>query len=59
MSCNEFKRWLLKQGVMFSRNGKGSHRIIELNGKKTVFPDHGSKEMKEGIRLKIKKDLGL
>lgn len=39
--------------------GKGSHMIIELNGKKTVFPNHGKKEIPEGTRLKIKKDLGL
>ena len=59
MSYNEFKRWLLKQVVVFGRDGKGSHKIIELNGKKSVFPDHGKKEIPEGTRLKIKKDLGL
>ncbi|EXC09120.1 ycfA-like family protein [Acinetobacter baumannii 625974] len=41
------------------RKGKGSHMIIEFNGKKTVFPNHGKKEIPEGTRLKIKKDLGL
>ncbi len=59
MSYNEFKRWLLAQGVNFERKGKGSHMIIELNGKKSVFPSHGKKEIPEGTRLKIKKDLGL
>lgn len=55
----EFKRWLIAQGVIFVRKGKGSHMIIEFNGKKTVFPNHGKKEIPEGTRLKIKKDLGL
>ncbi|MBF7690844.1 type II toxin-antitoxin system HicA family toxin [Acinetobacter pollinis] len=59
MSCNEFKRWLLAKGVVFIRRGKGSHWIIGLDNKRSVFPDHQSKEIKEGTRLKIKKDLGL
>ncbi|ELY5698021.1 type II toxin-antitoxin system HicA family toxin [Acinetobacter baumannii] len=59
MSYNEFKRWLQARGVIFGRKCKGSHIIIELNGKKTVFPYHGKKEIPEGTRLKIKKDLGL
>ncbi|WP_369072847.1 type II toxin-antitoxin system HicA family toxin [Komagataeibacter europaeus] len=32
---------------------------MALNGKRSVFPDHGSKEMPEGLRKKIMKDLGL
>ena len=59
MSYNEFKRWLLAQGVIFLHRGKGYHMIIEYHGKKTVFPNHGKKEIPEGTRLKIKKDLGL
>lgn len=59
MSYNEFKRWLLAQGVEVERRGKGSHCIITLNGKRSVFPDHGKKEIPNGTRLKIKKDLGL
>ncbi|MCE6855279.1 type II toxin-antitoxin system HicA family toxin [Acinetobacter baumannii] len=54
MSFNGFKRWLIAQGVIFVRKGKGSHMIIEFNGKKTVFPNHGKKEIPEGTRLKIK-----
>lgn len=59
MSYNEFKRWLIAQGVILARKEKGSHMIIEFNGKKTVFPNHGKKEIPESTRLKIKKDLGL
>lgn len=59
MSYSEFKRWLTQQGVIFVRRGKGSHWIIQLNDKRSVFPDHGSKEIPNGTRLKIKKDLGL
>lgn len=59
MSCNEFKRWLIAQGVIFVRRGKGSHWIISYNGNYSVFPDHGSKEIPTGTRLKIIKDLGL
>ena len=58
-SYSEFKRWLIAQGVVFVRRGKGSHWIIQLHDKRSVFPDHGSKEIPEGTRLKIKKDLGL
>jgi mRNA interferase HicA len=30
-----------------------------LNGKSTIFADHGSKEMHEGLRKTIIKQLGL
>lgn len=58
MKYSEFRRWLEKQGVVFS-SGKGSHRKITLNGKSSVFPDHGAKEMGKGLVEKIKKDLGI
>jgi predicted RNA binding protein YcfA (HicA-like mRNA interferase family) len=32
MNSNEFKRWLLKQGVTFE-NAKGSHVKLHLNGR--------------------------
>jgi mRNA interferase HicA len=58
MKYSEFRRWLEKQGVKFTP-GKGSHRKITLNGKTSVFPDHGAKEIGTGLVSKIKKDLGL
>jgi mRNA interferase HicA len=32
---------------------------VTLNGKTTIFPDHGAKEMKTGLAEAIKKDLGI
>jgi mRNA interferase HicA len=58
MKYSEFKRWLSKQGATFTP-GKGSHHRVELNGKSSVFPDHGAKEIGTGLVAKIKKDLGL
>jgi mRNA interferase HicA len=58
MKYSEFKRWLSKQGAIFTP-GKGSHHRVELNGKSSVFPDHGAKEIGTGLVEKIKKDLGL
>ncbi|AYA41489.1 type II toxin-antitoxin system HicA family toxin [Xenorhabdus nematophila] len=39
--------------------GGGSYQKISLNGRRSVFPDHGSKEIPEPLRKKIMKDLGL
>ncbi len=49
MKCNEFRRWLQAQGAEF-RAAKGSDFKVYLNGKATIFADHGSKEMHEGLR---------
>lgn len=58
MKYSEFRRWLAKQGATFTP-GKGSHQKVSLNGRSTVFPDHGAKEIGTGLVEKIKKDLGL
>lgn len=58
MKYSEFKRWLARQGAKFEA-AKGSHFKVALNGRRTVFPDHGGKEMGSGLIEKIKKDLGL
>lgn len=58
MKYSEFRRWLLQQGVEL-QPGKGSHMKAVLGDRQTVFPYHGSKEIGEGLRLKILKDLGL
>nr|DAF57081.1 MAG TPA: hypothetical protein [Siphoviridae sp. ctEeW6]DAN66141.1 MAG TPA: hypothetical protein [Caudoviricetes sp.]DAR72529.1 MAG TPA: hypothetical protein [Caudoviricetes sp.] len=55
---NEFKRWLKAQGVEFTTQ-RGSHILIRLNGKTSVFPDHGAKEIGTGLVNKIKRDLDL
>lgn len=58
MKYSEFQRWLLEQGATINKKGgKGSHRKVTLNGKSTTFPYHGAKEIGEGLRKKILKDL--
>ncbi len=59
MTSAEFKRWLKRQGVIFSTYGKGSHQRAYLNGKVTIFPNHPSKEIPTGTVNAIKRDLGL
>jgi mRNA interferase HicA len=60
MKYSEFKRWLEKQGAIFTAHRSGSsHYRVTLNGLTTIFPYHGAKEMGKGLELKIKKDLGL
>ncbi|MDP2903478.1 MAG: type II toxin-antitoxin system HicA family toxin [Methylovulum sp.] len=58
MKYSEFKRWLEKQGVQITP-GKGSHLHAELNGKKSIVPFHGGKEIPNPLVNRIKKDLGL
>jgi mRNA interferase HicA len=49
---------MLDQGVTI-KPGKGSDHKVSLNGKSTVFPFHGAKEIGTGLVEKIKKDPGL
>lgn len=62
MNSDQLERWLRKQGMeIINKKGTG-HKIAKnpLTGNKTEFPVHGgSKEIKKGTLLKIKKDLGL
>ncbi|WP_426336654.1 type II toxin-antitoxin system HicA family toxin [Pseudoduganella sp. R-31] len=58
MKYSEFRRWLERQGAVFSP-GRGSHPKVDLNGRTSVFPDHGPKEIGTGLVKKIKNDLGL
>ena len=58
MKYSEFRRYLKSLGAVFTPS-KGSHFKVTLNGKTTIFPDHGSKEMKTGLLQAIKKDLDL
>jgi mRNA interferase HicA len=57
MNSAEFKRWLTKQGAIFTP-GKGSHLKVILNGRQTTLPMH-STELKKGTIEGIKKQLGL
>lgn len=47
-----------KQGARFAP-GKGSHLHVQLNGRHSVFPFHGAKEMPNALVNAIKNDLGL
>lgn len=58
MTCNELKRWLKQHGCTFEQ-GKGSHQIVWLGSRRSVFADHGKKEVPTGVVNAIKKDLGL
>lgn len=59
MKYSEFERWLKQQGVEVVRSGKGSHRIVSYKGKQTTLPFHKGKEIGEGLRKEILKQLGL
>ena len=58
MKYSEFRKWLREQGADFSP-GKGSHFRVTLNGRTTIFPDHGSKEIGTKLVEQIKMQLGL
>ncbi len=58
MKYSEFRRWLLRQGCRLEA-AKGSHYKVYFQGRYTIFPDHGSKEIGSSLVRKIKKDLGL
>lgn len=57
MNSKQFKKWLAAQGATFEP-GKGGHLKVFLNGKRSVLP-MGSKELKKGTEVGIKKQLGL
>ncbi len=58
MKSSEFHRLILANGWKEVRQC-GSHIIYEKNGKQITVPYHGSKEMKKGLVLKIRKEMGL
>ncbi|AWX99528.1 mRNA interferase [Marinomonas primoryensis] len=57
MKQSEFKRWLEKQGVEFEQGAK--HYKLTYKGKRSTLSRQPSKEMKEGTRKGILKQLGL
>ncbi len=59
MKYNEFRRWLEAKGVEFSKSANGSHFKIRYRGNQTIFPNHGAKEIGEGLRKDIIKQIGL
>lgn len=60
MSFNEFLKILLKdKGCTIIRKTTDGVQIQAPNGKRTVIHMHGNKEIKEGTRKGILKQLGL
>ena len=57
MKCNEFRRWLINQGVEITTGSK--HDICRYNGNFSTLPRYGSKEISKGLRHAIVKQLGL
>ncbi|MDR0395458.1 MAG: type II toxin-antitoxin system HicA family toxin [Tannerella sp.] len=59
MKYSEFHRKIKKNGWMFT-NAIGSHYFYEKDGiASPPIPYHGSKEIGEGLRIKLTKELGL
>lgn len=65
MKSKEFHRWLNRHGKKCKRKwhwtgeAEGSHYIYEdLNGIRYPVPYHGAKEIPEGLRKRILKDMG-
>ena len=58
MKSSEFHRLIQINGWKEIRQA-GSHIIYEKNGKQITVPYHGSKEMKKGLVMKLKKGMGL
>ncbi|QBC32590.1 type II toxin-antitoxin system HicA family toxin [Pandoraea sp. XY-2] len=60
MKYSEFRRWRRREGATFEQHRAGSsHFRVTLNGRSTVFPDHGAKEMGRALVEAIKKQLDL
>lgn len=58
MNSKQMKKWLAQQGATFVQ-GRGSHLIVLLNGKKSVLPMHGTVELGKGLEAAIKRQLGV
>ncbi len=56
MKYSEFRKWLKSLGAEF-KPAKGSHFRVTLNGKTTIFPDHGSKDMGTGLVSRLRNSL--
>ncbi len=60
MSFNEFLKFLIKEkGCIVVRKTKDGIQLEAPNGRRTVIHLHGNKEIKEGTRRGILKQLNL
>ena len=58
VTSGEARRFLKKLGATFEP-GKGGHLKVMLNGRRSVLPVHGGKEIKTGTWQAILKQLGI
>lgn len=58
MKYSEFHRWIRRNNWEHIRT-TGSHYIYKKDGRTYPVPNHGSKEIQEGLRKKIIKEMGL
>jgi mRNA interferase HicA len=58
MKNTEFIRWLTRKGCVF-KQAKGSHMKVFYDNRQSVVPVHKGKDIKEGTRRAIMKQLGL
>jgi mRNA interferase HicA len=60
MKYSDFRKWLKQRGATFTAHKSGSsHFRVSLNGRETIFPYHGAKEIGKGLVQKIKRDPGI
>lgn len=58
MNSSELKRWLAKQGATFGTQ-TGSHLKVFYEGRQSILPMHGKKELPKGLVADIRKQFGL
>jgi len=58
---NQVRKKLIKLGLIFEREGKGSHEIwyYPITDRFTVLPHHGSKDIKEGTLKAVLMQAGI
>lgn len=57
MKLSAFKRELAALGARFEEGSK--HTKVYLNGRQTTLPRHGGKDIGEGLRKKILRQLNV
>ena len=57
MKISEFKRWLESQGVVVTNGAR--HWKLYYGNNQSTLPRHPAKELNEGLRRLILKQLGL
>lgn len=59
MNCDQFRRYLAKQGCSFEP-GRGGHLVVRRGDLKSSLPQHGgAKQLGTGLMRKIKQDLDI